>query len=141
MGKKKAVKKKKVVKKKVVKKKKAGGLVAVEKQVILRTTLNKAMPGGAENVKTKKVGVTVFPAGVPLSKVRVKTHGTFNMGNYNSIQASAEIEDVTLSNPAARKDLFRALSKEALDLNVQLAQQVAKRLFNQDLDTSEGNNG
>ena len=138
-------KKKKVGKKKVVKKKKEGpaqihdgqqgkDLVAYQRTVTLRTTLNKATPGGAEKVITQKYGVTILPAGVPLSHVRVKTHGTFNMGDYNSIQASIEVEDVTVSNPQARANLFSALLEEALEFNVTAAQRVAKKLFNRDID-------
>jgi len=123
--------KKKVVKKKVAEP--GTDLVAVQKTVLMHTTANKAVAQGAETSVTKAVGVTIFPASVPLSKVRVRTHGTFNMGNYNSVQASVEIEEVTVASPEARAEKVAELSREALGYNAELAKQVAERLFKQTL--------
>lgn len=119
--------------KKVIKKGANGDLVAVQRTVLLHATANKASAQGAETSVTKAVGVTVFPAGVPLSCVRVRTHGTFNVGNYNSVQASVEIEDITLSNEEARAEKVKELTEEALGYNSELAKQVADRLFHHNL--------
>ena len=137
MAAKKKVKKKGLKKAQVAETKDDKNLRMVERTAVLRMTINKSQKSGAEKVIVKKLGVSVFPMGLPLSSVRVKTHGTFNMGTYNSIQASVEIEDMTISHPQAREALMVQLANEALNFNAKLAQRVATRLFNQDLPTQE----
>jgi hypothetical protein len=130
--------KKKKKKKKVVKSVKNAetnnDTQVAEKKVTLRVSVNKASKSGGEKVTEKTYGVSIFPKDVPLSLVRVRTSGTFNMGNYNSIQAAVEIEDVTISNPKARKALIDTLSEEAVEENRKLAKEVATRFFNRDLE-------
>ena len=108
-------------------------LKITERTVTLKMTVNKAAKAGAEKLVQKKLGVSVFPIEVPLSTVRVKTHGTFNMGDYNSVQASVEIEDSTISHPQARSALVDVLTAEVLDFNAKLAHRAAARLFNREL--------
>jgi hypothetical protein len=108
-----------------------------ERILELKVTVNKNNPAGAEKVITKHLGVSVFPKGVPLSSVRVRAHGTFNMGDYNSVQVSVEIEDVTLSNPEARRMLAENLFEEALIFNQKGIRRAAKALFNKDITGKE----
>jgi len=104
-------------------------LVVTERMVTLKTVIKTGSNNSPEKVVTKKLSVSVFPKGVPLTQVRVRTHGTFNMGNYSSVQASVELEDSTISNPEARVDLVETLSEMALEFTSKIAQRAADKFF------------
>jgi prophage DNA circulation protein len=106
-----------------------GHLVVSQKTATLRLVLNKK----DETVKEMVVGYNAFPEGVPLSRVTVKTHNTRNMGDFNSLQASVEMSDVTIADPEARSALADALGREAAEKTAQLTVAAARRLFDEDM--------
>lgn len=116
--------------KKVVSKKESTDLVVLRKMATMHMATEK---GKVEQDKEITLGVSVFPAAVKPSSVKVRFHGTFNMGNYNSLQASIEIEGHTLPHPDARLNLCNQLRAEALELLSKGIKEAAMRLFNSDM--------
>ena len=110
-------------------------LIVLQKTALMRLATEK---GKVEQAKDMLLGVSVFPASIKPSSVKVRFHGTFNMGNYSSLQASIEIEDFTLPNPVARKLLSEQLQTEALDMVSKAVKKAAQQLFNADVDVMKG---
>jgi len=110
-------------------------LIVLQKTALMRLATEK---GKVEQAKDMLLGVSVFPASIKPSSVKVRFHGPFNMGNYSSLQASIEIEDFTLPNPVARKLLSEQLQTEALDMVSKAVKKAAQQLFNADVDVMKG---
>lgn len=95
-----------------------------QRKAVLKIKVNKD-----EDVQEKTLGYSAFPEGLPLSEVGIHVHNTRNMGDYNSLQVSVNLKDVTLANSTARKLLFNNLTDEALSLCKKLTVKTAKTLF------------